>query len=128
MSVFYLLKILHVASVMTSYALFFTRGLWMIAGSDRLQQRWVRVVPHVVDTALLASAISLAVLTGMYPFISGWLTAKVTGLVVYIALGTLALKRGRTRGVRIAAWCGAQAVFLYIVCVAITRQVLPGIA
>ena len=59
-----------------------------------------------------------------YPFASGWLTAKVTGLVVYVVLGTIALKRGRTLRVRVAAWIAAQLVFLYIVSVAITKDPL----
>ena len=108
-----------------SYALFVTRGVWMLRESALLQQRWVRIAPHVVDTVLLVSAVALAALSRQYPFVNGWLTAKVIGLVVYIGLGTIALKRGRTRGVRIAAWIAAQAVFFYIVAVAITRQPLP---
>lgn len=108
-----------------SYALFFTRGIWMINGSAFLRQRWVKIVPHVIDTVLLASAVALAVLVHQYPFVNGWLTAKVIGLVVYIGLGTVALKRGGTRKMRIAALLAAQAVFFYIVAVAVTRQPLP---
>jgi uncharacterized membrane protein SirB2 len=73
---------------------------------------------------LLASAIALATMLRQYPFASGWLTAKVTGLVVYVVLGTIALKRGRTLRVRVAAWIAAQLVFLYIVSVAITKDPL----
>lgn len=113
------------ACVALSYALFVLRGVWMISDSALLKQRWVRIVPHVIDTVLLTSAIALAVIVHQYPFVNGWLTAKVVGLVVYIGLGTIALKRGRTRRVRIAAWLAAQAVFFYIVAVAVTRQPLP---
>ena len=119
------LKIIHVSCVAMSYALFVTRGVWMLRESALLQQRWVRIAPHVVDTVLLVSAVALAALSRQYPFVNGWLTAKVIGLVAYIGLGTIALKRGRTRGIRIAAWLAAQAVFFYIVAVAITRQPLP---
>lgn len=77
------------------------------------------------DTALLASAIVLAVMLQQYPFAQGWLTAKVIGLMVYIGLGTIALRRGKTRCARIAAWLAAQAVFFYIVAVALTRNPLP---
>jgi len=66
-----------------------------------LARRWVRVLPHVVDTALLASAIALAVALGQYPLVNGWLTAKLAGLLAYIVLGSIALKRGRTRKIRI---------------------------
>ncbi|MBI3918780.1 MAG: SirB2 family protein [Betaproteobacteria bacterium] len=122
------LKLAHVACVIGSYALFLTRGIWMLQESPRLQQRWVRVVPHVVDTFLLASAIAMVVMSGQYPFVAGWLTAKVVALIAYIGLGMLALRRARTRGSRLAAWVGAQAVFIYIVAVALTRQALPFVA
>lgn len=111
--------------VATSYLLFFVRGVWMISGSSLLENRWVRIVPHVIDTALLASAITLAVLSHQYPFANDWLTAKVAGLFLYIALGMVALRLGKSRRVRIAAWLAAQIVFFYIVAVALTRRPVP---
>jgi len=107
-------KQIHMSAVVASYALFFVRGF--------LGSRWLKIVPHVIDTVLLASAIALATMLRQYPFASGWLTAKVTGLVVYVVLGTIALKRGRTLRIRVAAWIAAQLVFLYIVSVAITKD------
>ena len=111
--------------VATSYALFVLRGAWMLLESPRLGQRWIRIAPHIVDSALLASAIAMAVTIRQYPLVTGWLTAKVVALACYIALGMIALRSGRTRGVRITAWLAAQAVFFYIVCVALTRDPLP---
>jgi len=119
------LKIVHVGCVAASYALFVVRGIWMMRESSHLQHRWVRIVPHLVDTLLLASAVALAVMSHQYPLANGWLTAKVAGLLIYIGLGTVALKRGKTRRVRVTAWLAAQAVFFYIVAVAIMRQPLP---
>ena len=118
------LKITHVACVIGSYALFVTRGVWMLRDSPMLQQRWVRITPHVVDTTLLASAIGMLIMLRVSPFEFGWLTAKLIALVVYIALGVIALRRGRTRRVRIATWIAAQIVFFYIVGVALTRNPL----
>ena len=120
-----IVKAAHVGCVAISYALFVLRGVWMMRESASLQKRWVKVVPHIIDTVLLASAIVLAVMSRQYPLVDGWLTAKVAGLLVYIVLGTLALKRGKTRAVRITAWCAAQAVFIYVVAVALTRRPLP---
>ena len=74
---------------------------------------------------LLASAVALAVMSHQYPLSNGWLTAKIVGVLIYIGLGTVALKRGKTRRTRVTAWLAAQAVFFYIVAVAITRQPLP---
>jgi uncharacterized membrane protein SirB2 len=100
----------------------------MMRDSPLSGYRWVRVAPHVVDTALLASAIAMAVMARQYPFVAGWLTAKLLALAGYIGLGMIALKRGKTRRVRVIAWIGAQALFFYIVAVAVTRNPLPWTA
>ncbi|MEW6589728.1 MAG: SirB2 family protein [Pseudomonadota bacterium] len=113
-----LLKHLHLTTIVVTLALFVLRGLWMMADSPRLKARWVRVVPHVNDTLLLASGLGLAFLMQQYPLVHGWLTAKLFALIAYIVLGTIALKRGKTRKVRIAAWVAALAVFAYMVAVA----------
>lgn len=65
-----------------------------------LQQCWVRILPHLIDTVLLASALTLVFWSGQYPFQQSLLTAKLLALLVYIALGTVALKRGKTPVVR----------------------------
>ena len=118
-------KLTHVTCAVLSYAGFFVRGVWMIRGSAMLARRWVKIVPHVNDTVLLASAVAMAALSRQYPFVQGWLTAKVLALVLYIVLGMLALRSGRTLTRRIAAWVAAQIVFAYIVWVAVARDALP---
>ncbi len=112
------LKHLHISCAAISLGLFVLRGLWMMGNPARLQLRWVRIVPHVVDTFLLASAIGLTFLIQQWPLRNAWLTAKVLGLVVYIVLGTIALKRGPTRSIRIGAFIAALAVFAWIVATA----------
>lgn len=117
-----LLKLIHVFSVMLSYLLFLTRGIWMIHASTHLQQRWVKIMPHVIDTVLLTSAITLAVLIQQNPLADSWLAAKVAGLLLYIGLGMIALRFGKTRTIKISAWIMAQIVFFYIVLVALTKN------
>jgi uncharacterized membrane protein SirB2 len=119
------IKHLHMGCAALSITLFLLRGGWMLQGSAMLQQRWVKIAPHLVDTVLLGSAITLAVLSGQYPFAQPWLGAKVIALLLYIVLGTIALKRGRTRRIRALAFGAAILTFAYIVAVAVTRQVLP---
>ena len=116
------LKMIHVTSVVISYLLFSLRSMWMMRGSAALQQRWVKITPHVVDTVLLVSAITLAIRIQQDPIHDPWLSAKIVGLLVYIGLGMMALKFGKTRKTRISAWIAAQAVFLYIVLVALTKN------
>jgi uncharacterized membrane protein SirB2 len=115
-------KHLHVLFVVLSGLGFFLRGILMLRESPLLQARWLRIVPHVNDTLLLAAAIVLAVMSEQYPLAETWLTAKVFGLIVYIILGSLALKAGRSKSVRVASWLLALLVFGYIVGVAMTRN------
>lgn len=118
-----LIKHLHVACVVLSIGGFLLRGILMLADSPRRHARWLRVVPHVNDALLLAAALALTVLIQHYPFVDAWLTAKVFGLLLYIVLGSVALKAGRTRAVRTAAWFAALAVFGYVASVALTKDV-----
>ena len=126
-SAYLFVKHLHVGCVTLSLAGFAARGALMLAGSPLLEARFVRVAPHVVDTLLLASAAWLAWFLGQYPFVHGWLTAKVLGLVAYILLGTVALKRGRTKTVRALAFAAALAAAGYVISVALTRDPLGAI-
>jgi uncharacterized membrane protein SirB2 len=120
-----IIKSVHVASVALSYSLFLLRGAWMLRDSPALQQHWVKIVPHAVDSVLLASAITLAWQLGYSPLTHLWLAAKIVALLLYIVIGTFALKRGKTKRIRLIAWLAAQAVFFYIVCVAITHNPMP---
>jgi uncharacterized membrane protein SirB2 len=115
-------KQLHITCVILSGCGFFLRGLLMLRGSPWLGSRWARIVPDTVDSLLLASALTLAVLLGQYPFVDAWLTAKVLGLLLYIGLGMLALRQRAARGVRVAAWLAALTVFAYIVSVALSKN------
>jgi uncharacterized membrane protein SirB2 len=115
-------KHIHVSSVMLSGSFFLLRGVWMLRDSSMLARRWTRILPHVVDTVLLGTAIVLAAWSGQYPIAQPWLTAKVVALLAYVALGMVALKRGRTKQVRAAAFIVSLAVFGYIVGVAVTKR------
>ena len=121
------IKLVHTGAAALSISLFALRGAWMLRSPQRLRQRWVRITPHVIDTVLLASALWLAWQMGAAGT-QGWLWAKVVALLVYIVLGTLALKRGRTRGVRLVAFAAAIATFGYIVSVAIAKSPLGFLA
>ena len=88
------LKHFHITCVVLSGVGFALRGAWALAGSPLARARLTRVLPHVVDSCLLLSAIGLAWMAGQYPFVHGWLTAKIVGLLAYIGLGMLALKPG----------------------------------
>jgi len=119
--VYYGIKHLHMLLAVISIAGFILRGVWMMTGSALLEKRLVRILPHVVDTLLLVTAIVLMVMVSQYPLTAGWVTAKVVGLVVYIVLGMIALRRGRTLGIRVVAFAGAILVFAWIASVAVSK-------
>lgn len=120
--IYSVLKQLHITCVALSGFGFVLRGFWMLTGSSWLERRWVRIVPHLVDTLLLGSALILAIITVQYPFVQSWLTAKVLGLLLYILCGTMALKRGKTRTSRAGFFVVALLIFSYIVSVAFARS------
>jgi uncharacterized membrane protein SirB2 len=123
-----ILKAVHVGSAMLSITGFVLRGMWMLQGSPLLKARATRILPHVVDTVLLVSALALALRSAQYPFVHAWLTAKVLALLAYIVLGSIALKYGRSRRVRALSYGLALGVFLYIIAVAIARSPAAGLA
>lgn len=121
------LKLVHVSAVVLSgvsfvirYGLSVTRPLPTGA--------LVRVAPHVVDTVLLGSALALAWVGGFNPLRVPWLEAKLAGLVIYIVVGSIALKRGRTRRIRAAAFAAALFAYAYIVAVGLTKSPLGPLA
>lgn len=116
------LKIIHTVAAVTTISGFMLRGYWMMTESDRLQSRLARVAPHVVDTVFLVSGIAMVWFLSMNPFMQGWLLAKFAGLLVYVLLGTIAIKRGPTKQVRVIAFVGAISVFAYIVGVALSKS------
>jgi len=122
-----ILKAVHVGSAILSISGFMLRGVWMLQDSPLLKARATRILPHVVDTILLISAITLAWRSSQYPLVQAWLSAKLLALILYIALGSVALKYGRTRRARRLAWVAALTVFLYIVAVAVTRRAGLGL-
>jgi uncharacterized membrane protein SirB2 len=105
---FYLpLRHTHIACAILTVTLFVLRGGLMLADSPWQRNVVLRYLPHAVDTVLLTTALMLTSVIRQYPFATGWLTMKVALLVLYIVLGNIALKRGRTRRIRIAAFVAA---------------------
>lgn len=125
---YFAVKHLHVTCVVLSAMGFLLRGFWMMTGSPRLKSLPARVLPHIIDSTLLLSAIALAVMIRQYPFEAGWVTSKVFGLIAYILLGTVALKRGKTQGIRLGAFAAALLVYAWIVSVALTKNVAGYLA
>ena len=116
------IKLIHETAAAISIIGFIARGAGMLGGARWLARRSVKTLPHVVDTVLLASAITLAWELRLSPLATPWLAAKIVGLVVYIVVGMFALRLGRTRAIRATAFVAAVVVFAWIVSVAFTKD------
>lgn len=117
-------KAVHLLTVAVTITGFIVRGVWMIRNSPLLMSKPARILPHINDTVLLLSAIWTGALSGQYPFVDGWLTAKIIGLLSYIVLGAIALTYGKTKRIRMIAFVGALLSFAYVVSVAVTKNPL----
>jgi uncharacterized membrane protein SirB2 len=119
---YFTIKTIHQSAVLLSFTGFAARGAGALAGANWVRGRAAKTLPHVVDSVLLLSAIALAWLLRVNPLATPWLAAKIVGLLLYIALGMVALRAGLARPLRATAWVLALATFAYIASVAITKN------
>lgn len=130
MSVFLFVLWLHIASAVVSVSFFALRYWWMHHRSALFEARWVRILPHAVDSILLLSGVALMVMTRYFPFTERgtWLTEKLFGVIIYIFLGFVALGRRRPRSQQsgFIAFLLALMVLCIIVKLAITKVPLLG--
>jgi uncharacterized membrane protein SirB2 len=115
-------KTIHQTAVALSIVGFVARGVGMFAGAAWARGRIAKTLPHGVDTLLLLSAITLVAMLGLNPLSTPWLMAKIGGLLLYIALGMLALRPALALPLRAAAWVGALVTFAWIASVAMSKN------
>lgn len=120
-----LLKHLHLTCVTLSITLFTLRFFWRKQRPAMLQKKWVKILPHSIDTLLLVSAISLAWIASINPLEQNWLATKILALLAYIVAGTFAIKRAQSARAQNISFMLALLCFAYIIAVAISKQVVP---
>ena len=125
MEEFYLqIRAVHIGSVIASGLLFLIRATARnLANASWPMALPLRILVYTVDTVLLTAALMLMTIVQQFPFVDGWLTAKVLLLVAYIAVGWLAFRANR-KPVRIACSIGAVAIFAFIITIARTHNPL----
>jgi uncharacterized membrane protein SirB2 len=115
-------KHLHMTVAVISVALFTLRFAWLLLNSDKLNRKWVKVLPHIVDTLLLGIGIAMVVKLAINPMEHLWLLEKLLAVLAYIFTGYYTLKLARTRFMQIFGYLGAIGWILLIVKLAITKQ------
>ena len=114
----------HMLLAMISFLLFLIRATWAFQGSNLLQKKVVKILPHVIDTFLLLTAIGLMIQLSQYPFIHGWVTGKLLGLIAYIGFGMMVIKRAKNNQQRGIFFVLTVLTFIYIFLTARTHNAL----
>jgi uncharacterized membrane protein SirB2 len=117
----------HLLAVMCSGSLFFARGIGVLTGQHWPMHALARYLSYTIDTLLLSAAL---ILVGMLPhavFASGWLTVKLALVVVYVVLGSFALRRARSQHLRVLCFCTAALTFAAIIMIARTHDPLGAL-
>lgn len=115
-------KHIHLTAIALSLLLFLLRFMWTVRGSHMLEKKWVKVLPHIVDSFLLLSAATLCILLSQYPFVTPWVTEKLLGLLMYLFMVILALKLAKTGFMRAVGLVGALSWLAFTALVAISKQ------
>lgn len=119
-----LIKAIHLAAVVLTIAGFIVRGILLMRNSAWMQTIWVKKLPHLVDTVLLLSGITLAWMTHQNPLEQPWLATKLLALLLYIGAGLVAFRFAQTKRARWSSWLAAIAVFFFMASVAVTKKPL----
>lgn len=117
-------KHLHMTLAVISISLFTLRFIWLLANSPKLQAKWVKISPHIVDTLLLTFGVVMAVQYHINPVEQLWLAEKLLAVVAYMFTGYFTLKLAKNRFMQILGYLGAIGWIMLIVRLAMTREPL----
>ena len=118
MTFYEIVKYIHVTAIILSISGFLVRVNLQLNDSPYQTKYWFKKLPHKVDTILLASALTMVYIMGVNPLTTFWISEKIIGLLIYILLGMVALRWGKTKTVKKVAASAALIVFAYIIYVA----------
>ena len=116
--------LVHLGAVGLSAILLAVRFALLTATPDPLP-RVLRIAPGIVDLVLVASAVTLCVVLGLYPLQQPWLTAKAVGLLVYLGCAHPAVAPGMATGRRVLLLVVAVLALVYNVAVALRADPTP---
>lgn len=116
------MKHLHITLVAISVLLFVYRFLLMFISSDKFNQKWLKVLPHIVDTLLLTVGIGLAIKFHFNPMEQMWLAEKIFAIIAYILTGYFTLKVARNNAIKILGFIGSIGWVMIAVHLAMSKQ------
>ncbi|MFY9178473.1 MAG: SirB2 family protein [Venatoribacter sp.] len=102
------LKQAHAGLAYLTILLFVLRFVLFTLAPKWKQQKVFKILPHIIDTLLLIFALLMVFSSGFH-LPHSWLAAKIIGLVLYVGMGVLAIRKGSKLGFSAAVLC-----YLYI--------------
>ncbi|WP_448248213.1 SirB2 family protein [Thalassotalea agariperforans] len=116
------MKHLHMTIALISVSLFTLRFIWSLMNSPKLQQKWVKITPHVVDTCLLAVGVVMWIQLALNPLEQMWFAEKLLAVLAYIFTGIYTLKFARNNTMKVFGYLGAIGWVMLIVRVAMSKE------
>lgn len=117
-------KHLHMTLAVLSISLFTLRFIWTLSNSSKLQAKWIKITPHIIDTLLLIIGVVMVVQYSINPIEQLWLGEKLLAVFAYIFTGYFTLKLARNKPMQIIGYLGAMGWVMLIVRLAMTREPL----
>lgn len=93
-----IVKHTHLSIIVLTFILFLISFVLTMTGSDRANNKLLKVGPHILYTLFVCTFIYLVLVNplNLYPFVNGWASSKLAGFVFYVLSITLALKWAKT--------------------------------
>ena len=112
----------HLGFVVASVTLFAARGFGVLTGQAwPMRQAW-RSLSVWIDVGLLSAGATLWYLLQFNPWHDHWLAAKLLLLLIYIVLGSYALKRAPTRAAKAAFFVSALSCVAFMASIALSHN------
>ncbi len=118
------MKHLHITLAAISVLLFAYRFLLMFIDTEKLNKKWLKILPHVIDTLLLTVGIGLAVKLGFNPTEHMWLAEKLIAIAAYIFTAYYTLKLARNKAMKILGFLGAIGWIMLALRLAMSKEAL----
>lgn len=122
-TLYFAVKHLHLTLVAVSVLFFVVRFVLHMRQSSIMDKKFIKIAPHVIDTLLLLSGLSLCFIIQQFPFVDPWLTEKIIAVAAYILLGVMAMRTDRNKLFKFFAFIGAIGWVVFAAKVAVFKQV-----
>ena len=116
----------HLMLITLSVSFLLIRVLAVSCNAQWVRKKWVKIAPHIIDTFLLISAVTLMMIIQQYPGSAHWLNAKVVALIGYIGFASFAFKGQKPIYIRAVFLLLALSCIGYMGVVAVTKNPLLG--